>query len=1070
MVALGALLASEAVACPLEHHSQPLVGEYRAQTQRDAALLLRIDQLDLDLKVVDFSRGNEVVYAGPGGRNGPEWIYLASGTPAAHEICLYAVYRHAAPRSYRIEGTVLSKTSPQTHDAFRLLSDASVSWAAADTRSSRLAAANMYEQAANLGIARHSASQYARLYGAQAQVQRYAYDDALAQLSKLDQLPSMTPQVAYLSNWTRGAILNRRSQLSASKAALEQALSAARAYQGTSGRSLRRDLADITNLLGEVEVSLGNLAEGERLMREAQRAALDDEQLLGLVHNNLGYVYLRRADSDRLSARSQHLAQSIEEHLRAQGHASRAGDRQELSGIENNLATLYERVGDVRGARAHYQAALQLLGDTDDPLRSKFLYRGLGNIYLTLGDYQKAERFLQQALTISEKFEGEREIRLYCQVGIAMREQHRLAEAVAAHVLCRERAAAADDVRVHAEALSELTVDYEEQGLSARAWETIQEAMRLLPRLEDRDAKSKLLVQQARALQSRGDKVAARQSVRQAIEIAEYARYPTAKVDALSAAMSIYREQGRMPEALDFGNRTMDVIDSIHAQLDAERLGPAWSARTQGVYAELAVTLIEDQRRSGRADRLAAALGVVERSRAISLRQQYSAPPSLVRQVRDDPLLASMAELANRQAGSADSEGLPLAYYHDHDLLTLSRLSGVGNLPVPPPLDLARLQSALGSAQVALVYLVTSAEAYLFVVAPKKVSVVDLGSRQQLDSLVDALRNELTSKPLGIAASLRELGAMVLPMDAIPPAEEWIVVRDGPLHGVPFGALHAGDRRGAYEPVIARRSVIVAPSLSAYFMPKPVHTDAYSVDLAVFADPLFQNAPPTAARAWNSPGGAWTRSLQRLPWTAHEAQQVAAFFAPDRTLVYTDVNATRSNLRSLDARNARMLHIASHGYFQSSDPDNIGFALSPATAAGRTDSGFVTLTELFSYRFNNELVVISGCDSALGLDRGGEGMLSLTRGFVAQGASHVVSSLWPVADRASAEFMASFYASLVAGGSVARALRDAQLELRSRPEYASPWFWAPYILTSVAPESPMVFPRNPAPTRAARAH
>ena len=195
-----------------------------------------------------------------------------------------------------------------------------------------------------------------------------------------------------------------------------------------------------------------------------------------------------------------------------------------------------------------------------------------------------------------------------------------------------------------------------------------------------------------------------------------------------------------------------------------------------------------------------------------------------------------------------------------------------------------------------------------------------------------------------------------------------------------------------------------------------------------------------------------------------------SFFAQDRTLVYTDVDATRSNLRSLNTRNARMLHIASHGYFQSSDPDNIGFALSPSNVAGRADSGFVTLTELFSYRFNNELVVISGCDSALGLDRGGEGMLSLTRGFIAQGASHVVSSLWPVSDRASAEFMTRFYESLVANGSVARALRDAQLELRSRPEYANPWFWAPYILTSVAPESRMTFPERRAPARAARAH
>jgi CHAT domain-containing protein len=112
----------------------------------------------------------------------------------------------------------------------------------------------------------------------------------------------------------------------------------------------------------------------------------------------------------------------------------------------------------------------------------------------------------------------------------------------------------------------------------------------------------------------------------------------------------------------------------------------------------------------------------------------------------------------------------------------------------------------------------------------------------------------------------------------------------------------------------------------------------------------------------------------------------------------------------------------------------------------------VTLTELFTRRFDNQLVVISSCDSALGAQRGGEGMNSLTRGFISQGVLHVVSTLWEVSDQATADFMAIFYRELRERRSVARALQAAQLALRELGPYRDPYFWAPYQLTTVSPE------------------
>jgi CHAT domain-containing protein len=119
--------------------------------------------------------------------------------------------------------------------------------------------------------------------------------------------------------------------------------------------------------------------------------------------------------------------------------------------------------------------------------------------------------------------------------------------------------------------------------------------------------------------------------------------------------------------------------------------------------------------------------------------------------------------------------------------------------------------------------------------------------------------------------------------------------------------------------------------------------------------------------------------------------------------------------------------------------------------------GFVTLTELFGHRFNNELVVISGCDTAMGMQLAGEGMMGVTRGFLAQGAQHVVSTLWPVSDRASAQFMALFYRNLRSAGGVAEALRAAQRDLKALPEFRHPYYWAAYVLTTVSKVDTMLF-------------
>jgi tetratricopeptide (TPR) repeat protein len=1037
--------------CPREFGGQPRLGEQRIVTGIDEPKLVRVQQRDLDVSIVVRTGTQQSVHDGPGHRNAAEWIYLESPSATAateHQLCIYAIYRSTAAPAYDIQ---VSAVPAAFRDSYRAISNAGVAWATG-TRESRLAAIAGYELVAARSHTELGLSDHARLYAALALIQRYQFDAALAHLDRLFARSAQSGYLRYSAHAAIGAIHNRRGNFAASKAALDKALAQARTYQQRSGRSLRRDIAEMTNLLGEVQLSAGEIDSGRRSIDRAATLAADDDQLLGLIHNNLGYYYLLQADRDPAEARPKHLARSIEEHRRARDHADRAGDRLEQSIIDNNLATLFERIGDVSNARRHFEAALQAIDGTDDPFRFNMLYRGLGHIYLVLGDYEKSERFLTAALSIADQARDSRSVRVYCQLGIARRHRGHLSEAISAHETCRDRARAEGDIRVHAEALYELTIDHSLNGAPDGAWAAIREGVDLLPRLHDADAKSNVLIQYALMLQRRGQVSDARSTIRAAIAVAQRARYPATLVDALAAAMTIHREQGQGEAAEKFGLATLDAIESVHAHLDPERLGPAWSAKTRDIYAELAILLLT----KGDDAHLAAAFDVIERSRAISLRQRFSAPRSVVQPISDNSMLTALSELANVSAAPSEhARQLPLAYYHEHDLLTLSRLTGAAEQPVPRPLAVSTIAKSLQAGQLALSYFFSSQRLHLFVIGDDGFAVLDLASRGEIERLIDDTRRAIDQKRGDLTAKLSALSRVLVP-DSLPPATEWIVVRDGPLLGVPFNALHIGGSKSSYTPAVARLAVKIVPSLSLYLTRKPALAANHSIDLAVLADPDFKGARVATTGHEPTPT-SWTQSLQRLPWTAREVKQLAALFPPQRTLIYTDTRANRDNLRSEATRNARMLHIASHGYFDSGNPDNVGFALAPTRVGGQLDSGFITLTELFSYRFNNDLVVISGCDTAIGLERGGEGMMSLTRGFIAQGASHVISTLWPVSDRASADLMNLFYNQLLSGAPVAQALRNAQSELRSQPRYRDPLFWGAYMLTTTTPDDRMVF-------------
>ncbi|HYH44107.1 MAG TPA: CHAT domain-containing protein, partial [Thermoanaerobaculia bacterium] len=160
----------------------------------------------------------------------------------------------------------------------------------------------------------------------------------------------------------------------------------------------------------------------------------------------------------------------------------------------------------------------------------------------------------------------------------------------------------------------------------------------------------------------------------------------------------------------------------------------------------------------------------------------------------------------------------------------------------------------------------------------------------------------------------------------------------------------------------------------------------------------------------------------------------------------TGHEATRELVTSGELEPYRALHFATHGLLDSDHPELSMLALSPRDAKGQPLDAFLSLQDLYSLRLQADLVVLSGCETGLGRELRGEGLIGLTHGFLHAGASQVVASLWPVRDRAAAELMQRFYRSMLRDGlRPTAALRAAQIEIWENRTWRDPYFWAAFV-------------------------
>jgi CHAT domain-containing protein len=185
--------------------------------------------------------------------------------------------------------------------------------------------------------------------------------------------------------------------------------------------------------------------------------------------------------------------------------------------------------------------------------------------------------------------------------------------------------------------------------------------------------------------------------------------------------------------------------------------------------------------------------------------------------------------------------------------------------------------------------------------------------------------------------------------------------------------------------------------------------------------------------------------LTRLLYSRQEAEAIMAVTPAGKGMKVLDFSANRAAATSPELAQYRIVHFATHGLLDNKHPELSGLVFSMVDKQGKPQDGFLQLADIYNLNLPVELVVLSACETGLGEEISGEGLIGLTRGFMYAGASRVVASLWSVSDVGTSELMARFYKAMEQDKlRPAAALRAAQIQMWKQRQWRSPYYWAAF--------------------------
>jgi CHAT domain-containing protein/Tfp pilus assembly protein PilF len=815
--------------------------------------------------------------------------------------------------------------------------------------------------------------------------------------------------------------------------------------------------------LGEALLETGELRQAAAVLEGAAASfrGLGDGDREARASNDLGAAWRMLGQPERALAAYRRALHLYREAGNVQGEATTI----------NNIGLVYKSTGDLQGAIVQYETSLALWRRLGMTSYEAVTLQNLGSLYALIGHDEEALDLLQQALG---RLAGEKDARQRVSALVAFGWAQYLAGRPGA-ALNRYREALTLAERTGDRLARAGILDRRGSALRAlhrygEAAESYSQALALCREEGSRIGEGHTLANLGWLDLETGAVERGRQRLRQARELLAASGDPNGEVYALAGLSRAERRLGDFGPAREHAEAAIHLVEGMRTGLRGSVSRGQFLATRYNAYEELVNLLMELDRREPAAGHAREALEVAERARARNLLDEMAGGPEEARKEaggsgRRASLLAEIEAMGERRRALADQDPRdPRLRAIDASLrsrwLEADRLAAA-LAPRSAFASLPEIQSIADHGTLLVVYLLAEPASFAWTVDRDTVASHVLPGRERIEKLarrvVAALPHSHEAATRETAASVaRELAQAVLaPLgQRLAGRRRLVILADGALHLIPFGALPAPAQRSreAAEPLLVRHEIAMLPSATVLLsqLRRLAGRRPAPKTVAVLADPVFSKADERLAAARGRPAargrsdeGLDLALLHRLPHTAEEARAIVRLVPRHEALLAMGPAARRDLVTSGALRRYRILHFATHGLLDPVLPERSGLVLSRFDENGQRRDGFLSAPDVAALDLPAELAVLSACHTALGRQVRGEGLVGLTQAFFRAGVRGVVVGYWNVDDRATAALMARFYSNLLSEGqSPAAALRAAQLAIRSDEKWRSPYYWA----------------------------
>ncbi len=774
-----------------------------------------------------------------------------------------------------------------------------------------------------------------------------------------------------------------------------------------------------------------------------------------------------------------------------------AGDRRREAVTFSNIGLVYSGLGEKQKALEYYSQSLPLSRATGDRGGEAITLNNIGSVYSELGEKQKALEYFSQSLPLRRAV-GDRRGEAVTLTNIAtvysgLGEKQKALEYYSQSLPLFQATGYRGG---EATTLNNIGSVYSALGEKQKALEYYSQSLPLRRATGDRRGEATTLHNIGRVYSDLGEKQKALEYYSQSLPLFRATGDRRGEATTLYGIAYAKRAQGNLTEALTNIESSLKIIENLRTKIASPELRSSYFATVQNhyeFYIDLLMQLHKTNPKSGYDTK---ALEASERSRArslLELLQESNAniregiSPDLLQQEKSvqqqlDDIEKQRIETISSPNPNAtkideiDKQRLALLQQYQEVQTKIRTASPrYAALTQPQPLTLPEIQKQiLDENTILLQYSLGKDRSYLWVVTSTGVTSYELPKRADIETAAKNFLETITSPiqrdiPQQVAQASANLGQVILqPAAAQLGNKRLLIVPDGVLHYTPFQALNISQTAGQNTnvPLIVEHEIITLPSASTLAILRQNYGDRKppSRNLAILADPVFS---PEDERIKGKITQATTEKLEannlglnqslrasnrqwppeRLAFTRQEAQTISSLFPSASSSQKIDFDASRTTATDGSLANYQIVHFATHGLANSQNPELSGIVMSMVDDKGNLVNGFLRLTDIFNLKLAANLVVLSACQSGMGQNVRGEGMVGLTRGFMYAGAQRVAVSLWNVDDEGTSVLMQKFYQKMVQQKlAPAAALRAAQIEMMQEEKWKSPYYWAAFTL------------------------